>query len=66
MKRFFDHPTWNHAVNFIAIMILLEFVVFPALTASSTAFNIAGLFVGIGLVVYTGIYIQDNFIKDKN
>lgn len=64
-KKTFDHPYWSHVLNFLGVMAILDWIVFPALTAPSTIFNISGMFVGIGLIAYTLIYVKENFFKLK-
>jgi hypothetical protein len=52
-------------MTFIVIFLLLEFGIFPSLTAPSTAFNIVG---GIGLlllIVWGGLTIYEWFKKSE-
>jgi hypothetical protein len=64
-KKTFSNPVWKHILTALSIIVVIDWIVFPSLTAPSTIFNVIGLLVAAVLGVFVGVYIKENFL-DKN
>jgi len=47
------------------VIAVIDWVIFPSLTAPSTIFNILGLLVSVATLVFVGVYIKENFLNNK-
>lgn len=64
-KRTFTSPLWKHILSVLGIIAVLDWVVFPALTASNTMFNIVGLLALLGTLLYAFYYVKDILTVEK-
>jgi hypothetical protein len=66
LKKTFNNPIWNHILTFLGVVAVIDWIVFPALTAPSTIFNILGLLILIGTTVFIFHYIKDTWFTKSD
>jgi hypothetical protein len=64
-KNVFNKDVWNPIIVGLGVLAIIDWIIYPSLTAPSTIFNIFGLVVAIGTAVFIGVYIKEDFLKDK-
>lgn len=67
MKELFqktlNNPIWKHILTALGVVAVVDWVVFPSLTAPSTIFNILGLLIAITVGIFVFVYIKNLKIK---
>ena len=63
-KKTFNNPVWKHILIALGVIAIIDWVIFPALTAPSTIFNIVGFLTSALVSVFVGVYIKENFLND--
>lgn len=61
LKQAFDSPAWTHILTGLGVIAIIDWVVFPSLTAASTIFNVFGLIAAIGTAVFVYHYVKDTW-----
>ena len=65
MRKILDQKWFQTLLQIVSIIILLEWAVFPALTAQSTTLNIVGIVLCILLVGAIGFQVLEELNKKK-
>lgn len=63
LKKTFNNPVWSHILTALGVLAVIDWIVFPALTAPSTIFNIIGLLALIGTVIFVFYYVKDTWFS---
>lgn len=66
LKKTFNNPVWNHVLTFLGVAVVIDWIVFPALTAPNTIFNILGLLTLIGVSLFIFHYIKDTWFTKSD
>jgi tetrahydromethanopterin S-methyltransferase subunit C len=64
-KKTYNHPALKHILIALGVVAVIDWIIFPSLTAPSTVFNILGLLIAALTGIFVGVYVKENFL-DKN
>lgn len=65
MRKIFEQKWFQTLLQIVSILLLLEWIVFPALTADNTVLNIGGIIICLFLVGAIGFQILEELNKKK-
>lgn len=59
LKRTFNSPVWKHILTVLGVIAVIDWIIFPALTAANTIYNIGGFTVLLVTIVFVFYYVKD-------
>ena len=66
LKKTVNSPVWKHVLTILGVVAVIDWVIFPSLTAASTVFNVFGLSVAIGTSIFLFYYIKDTWFTKSD
>lgn len=65
IKRTFNSPVWKHILTVLGVIAVIDWIIFPALTAANTIYNISGFVALLVTMVFVFYYVKDALTVKK-